>query len=992
MFNWHDSACRCPDVVFADGTPFCLSCGNTGVWDESSSSQSQGAALKPPPSVKFNLCWPSSLLFIDHPQASQLGNAVPKPNGETSLSGCGNKRTVQIQNSGGVKTTLYEPLQARNIRTLEVLSGDFDEPIVCKLRIVDLALKPEFEALSYTWADENGDASKSQKIFVGNRHDILPVTASCANALQRLRFPKTSRRSRELWVDAVCINQESIQERSHQVGIMQYIYATALRVLIYLGEDLADPNPKTSAPWSYHNHGNTLDLDADMSNRPYFSRTWVIQEIASARSAWVLYGSRGARWQDFLEPLKKNQTSQPHPWLTLVAQPRHREMNELYDLLLATSKCNASDPRDKVFALLNLFIGANDAGFAADYSLSDDQVFAGTTAFILTQNPKNWHAIFAMIDSSRSSTLPSWAIDWLSPLCQSVSQPVPPVTRYSSESAGSKVRFLRNGGLVMKGHQLLQLDDCVVTGGAVTNGPCGIISGVEYLPHLSFHQREELLKAVPWAQMNDRLFVVPGLRDHLLALRPTNGTNRHTFVAICDRPSSSRAANVAHALGRRVSLLVSTWNEIFALGSSAWSTAEMWNDIKETCSLVKHFWDLEQNSINLVTSDGSQEISREKNNKRKSRRSIAETSKSLEAEQSHLNDLRVRLRSNPTILQAALKRNSYSDGKESSSTSTEGTSSPSLDPIRCTRRLRPGDPGERVKEELDVFLMQAIWDFGDTESFEPGRWPRSGSPAENVERSVMWCPDYFDDPSLSLARSFLVEMFGIDLRTEKHVSSTWFTGKLLGQDLTAKTGALNELLRLEGVDEESRLPSDITAMLWWLRDSLDIESETRWVSHNEIRNLSRSWASSFVELWRSWALEKETIPDMTSASLDFKPQDALWEFPKIPSSTKVSSVPEGKSDEGDSQSDTGDEVANDAGDDDKWDGLDADRAFLEQSVDGETWSVLLGLVRGTEQHLLPLEKLFTTDEFVLHFPQVTDSGKNLLGSRREPEWEDIHIV
>ncbi|KAK2061504.1 HET-domain-containing protein, partial [Colletotrichum caudatum] len=62
----------------------------------------------------------------------------------------------------------------------------------------------------------------------------MAITINCANALRRLRFPGWAR---DVWVDAICINQEDSNERSHQVGIMQYIYATAIRVVVYLGED-----------------------------------------------------------------------------------------------------------------------------------------------------------------------------------------------------------------------------------------------------------------------------------------------------------------------------------------------------------------------------------------------------------------------------------------------------------------------------------------------------------------------------------------------------------------------------------------------------------------------------------------------------------------------------------------------------------------------------------------------------------------------------------
>jgi hypothetical protein len=37
------------------------------------------------------------------------------------------------------------------------------------------------------------------------------------------------------WIDAICINQASLPERSSQVAMMRSIYSTAFQTLIYLG-------------------------------------------------------------------------------------------------------------------------------------------------------------------------------------------------------------------------------------------------------------------------------------------------------------------------------------------------------------------------------------------------------------------------------------------------------------------------------------------------------------------------------------------------------------------------------------------------------------------------------------------------------------------------------------------------------------------------------------------------------------------------------------
>jgi hypothetical protein len=53
-------------------------------------------------------------------------------------------------------------------------------------------------------------------------------------ALKRLRH---ERYSMLLWVDAICIDQSNIEERNHQVKLMDLIYKNAKIVFMWLGEE-----------------------------------------------------------------------------------------------------------------------------------------------------------------------------------------------------------------------------------------------------------------------------------------------------------------------------------------------------------------------------------------------------------------------------------------------------------------------------------------------------------------------------------------------------------------------------------------------------------------------------------------------------------------------------------------------------------------------------------------------------------------------------------
>lgn len=59
----------------------------------------------------------------------------------------------------------------------------------------------------------------------------LAIKPNLEEALRHLRLPNQYRR---LWVDALCINQEDLGERSRQVGYMRLIYKHAARVIVWL--------------------------------------------------------------------------------------------------------------------------------------------------------------------------------------------------------------------------------------------------------------------------------------------------------------------------------------------------------------------------------------------------------------------------------------------------------------------------------------------------------------------------------------------------------------------------------------------------------------------------------------------------------------------------------------------------------------------------------------------------------------------------------------
>ncbi|OIW32297.1 hypothetical protein CONLIGDRAFT_563977, partial [Coniochaeta ligniaria NRRL 30616] len=117
------------------------------------------------------------------------------------------------------------------IRLLRIQQGRFNDPVHCQISHEHLRqILPPYEAVSYTWADETGDRSKKAVIILDCKRFM--VTTNCERALRRIRLEG---RSRLVWIDAICINQDSDAERTHQVQLMAQIHARANTVLMYIG-------------------------------------------------------------------------------------------------------------------------------------------------------------------------------------------------------------------------------------------------------------------------------------------------------------------------------------------------------------------------------------------------------------------------------------------------------------------------------------------------------------------------------------------------------------------------------------------------------------------------------------------------------------------------------------------------------------------------------------------------------------------------------------
>jgi hypothetical protein len=158
------------------------------------------------------------------------------------------------------------------IRLVVLLPGSFTDPICCTIATVD-PYKERYDALSYTWATEDGEDRKTGRIHC---HDgVIPVTENCEAALRTLRF---SSAPRQLWVDAISIDQTNIDERNHQVGMMGTIFRLASTVHICIQDSsrrYTEGINWLKSETFFSPEPISITQIREVFRRRYFSRVWV---------------------------------------------------------------------------------------------------------------------------------------------------------------------------------------------------------------------------------------------------------------------------------------------------------------------------------------------------------------------------------------------------------------------------------------------------------------------------------------------------------------------------------------------------------------------------------------------------------------------------------------------------------------------------------------------------------------------------------------------
>ena len=384
----------------------------------------------------------------------------------------------------------YSPLPTEtSIRLLQINEWRSPNEIFCSMIIRDVKDHPHYDCLSYTWGnplakchgreaytelDEEPDwRSRTHHIVCDGGY--LPITRSLRDALWGLTQSPAKNKLFRIWIDAVCIDQDNVLERSKQVLFMHDIYRLAQSVIVWLGpqtrslylaiqamEALSSVSEDQFASMQDYTFtqqfpygllaiplikSEAWEACMEFFARSWFGRAWIFQEAVLARQIQVICGRSELPWAMIAHMSSFLTASGWGSWISL---NRNREPNAVYsaiyiaksrtaghrgsrdprtegflslyqtcDLILHHGRLlfQASDPRDMVYAALGCSYRQIQEYVSPNYAKSIAEVYTECSWAILRCIPNLW-LMSAVEDASIRKTehIPSWVPDFSVPL------------------------------------------------------------------------------------------------------------------------------------------------------------------------------------------------------------------------------------------------------------------------------------------------------------------------------------------------------------------------------------------------------------------------------------------------------------------------------------------------------------------------------------------------------------------------------------------------
>ncbi|KAL9119286.1 MAG: hypothetical protein Q9187_004161 [Circinaria calcarea] len=337
------------------------------------------------------------------------------------------------------------------IRLLRIYPAmSINDPLVVEIFTASLDKKPDYVALSYLW----GSNERNFGILYADGREI-PVTRNLFVALHELR----QHSYQVVWADQICINQLDPQERGQQIVMMNRIYRQARSVVVHLGAvftkhpqphshdtdwlilvrilsltksvlravrpdrarlDIADLR-KFGIPPIHHKSWSSWRM---FRTHPWFSRGWIVQEVAANANVSVLCSGRLTKWTDLVDadqvfhfeimPRFSNNELWGQRGKKLLHNTAHLKTPgkhyPLIKLLSAFRDLHTTDGRDKIYAFRGLATDVEKTP-VPDYTKPDIYTYHEFAKYFLSQG----QGIDLICEAGLNRTsleVPSWVPDW----------------------------------------------------------------------------------------------------------------------------------------------------------------------------------------------------------------------------------------------------------------------------------------------------------------------------------------------------------------------------------------------------------------------------------------------------------------------------------------------------------------------------------------------------------------------------------------------------
>lgn len=179
-----------------------------------------------------------------------------------------------------------------------------------------------------------------------------------------------------------------------------------------------------------------MDTAHDVLYAPWWTRVWTVQEIVASKHVTIVYGHMKIAWEALQETMSRYDSHTSFcckSFFESLAERERRLLSQLWETCESIEKerssyshmakrdfltlirkfrpRKATNPRDKVYALLGLIFSQRNRTLKSDYNLLARDVFRDVAIHIIEQS-RSLEILATELNTAKAISLPSWVPDF----------------------------------------------------------------------------------------------------------------------------------------------------------------------------------------------------------------------------------------------------------------------------------------------------------------------------------------------------------------------------------------------------------------------------------------------------------------------------------------------------------------------------------------------------------------------------------------------------